>query len=105
MRLIRGPVRGVVRHAAQQQVHGGDDAQQVHGVEHPKCSDVTNRIRTSGEFEIVWRAVAVSVIKQREEANSEAERDGARGAACAHAAAVRAKVLPRAVTYHLMHTR
>jgi len=33
MRMRRGPVRGVVRHAAQQRVHGVDDARRIRGAE------------------------------------------------------------------------
>ena len=95
------PVRGVVRHAPQQHVHGEDGAQQLHWSKKIKAVDVTS-IRCQKFISSPIRNAGDSgfrryIIGMKEDS----EYDDARGAASAHPAAVRAEVRPYAVAHHL----
>ena len=95
------PVRGVVRHAPQQHVHGEDGAQQLHWRKKIKAVDVKyircikfifSPIRNAGDS-----GFRIYVIGMKEDS----EYDDARGAASAHPAAVRAELRPYAVAHNL----
>ncbi len=95
------PVRGVVRHAAQQHVHGEDGAQQLHcrkktigtNETSKRCLKfVSSAIRNAGDS-----GFRRYVIGMKEDSKC----DDTRSAASAHPAAVRAEVLPYAVAHHL----
>ena len=65
------PVRGVVRHAAQQHVHGEDDAQQHDGVKDAKCSKMAKRRGRQFRFFPMRNVGSITAVKQREETHPE----------------------------------
>jgi hypothetical protein len=84
----RGPVRGVVGHAAQQHVHGKDGAQEVHRVQ-----DIASRNATiRGSFKFMALSVrddlGIGCIKKGISENVNSRPECARNAASAHPSAV-----------------
>ncbi len=91
----------MVRHAAQQQVQGKDGGQEAHGGEYGKSPNVM--LTRCHEFISLplWNARDYVFITQTVSTQVDSECNGARKAASAHPAAVRAEMLPYAVPNHL----
>ncbi len=94
-------VRCVVRHAAQQRVHGVDDAEHVNGVQYIERGETAMQ-RSLESVKIIPGYPDVGrIVFQVSMLQSKAKCDNSRDAACAHPSAEPTQVLPHAVTIHI----